>query len=94
MHLCTCVTEEGGDREGAGEDGDTKAGASPLELLSLDTHRREVAGAHGASHEMLHAETQSSIRQNMSKPVALLTLFRQTSRHLPSNLDPITTYNI
>ena len=22
MHLCTCVTEEGGDREGAGEGGD------------------------------------------------------------------------
>ena len=39
--------EEGGDREGAGEGGDTKAGASCLEILSLDTHRREVAGAHG-----------------------------------------------
>ena len=58
MHLCTCVGEEGGDGEGAGEGGDTKAGASPLELPSLDTHRREVAGAQG---EMLHAETQMSI---------------------------------
>ena len=47
MHLCTCVSEGGGDGEGAGEGGDAKAVASPLELLSLDTHRREVAGAHG-----------------------------------------------
>ena len=47
MHPCVCMNEEGGDGEGAGEGGDTKAGASSLELLSLDTHRREVAGAHG-----------------------------------------------
>ena len=39
MHLCTCVSEEGGDEEGAGSEA--------LSLLSLDTHRREVAGAHG-----------------------------------------------
>ena len=39
MHLCTCVSEEGGDEEGAGSE-------APA-LLSLDTHRREVAGAHG-----------------------------------------------
>jgi hypothetical protein len=50
MHLCTSVSE-GGDREGAGEGRDAKAVASPLELLSLDTHRREVAGAHGAKGE-------------------------------------------
>ena len=49
--------EEGGDGEGVGEGGDTKAVASSLELLSLDTHRREVAGPHG----VLHAETQMSI---------------------------------
>ena len=47
MHLCTCVSEEGGDWEGAGEGGDAKAVASPLELLSLDTHRREVTTTHG-----------------------------------------------
>ena len=58
MHLCTCVGEEGGDGEGAGEGGDTKAGALSLEVLSLDTHRREWQGAHG---ERLHAETQMSI---------------------------------
>ena len=39
MHLCTCVSEEGGNEEGAGSEA--------LSLLSLDTHRREVAGAHG-----------------------------------------------
>ena len=41
MHLCTCVSEEGGDEEGAG--------SQALSLLSVDTHRREVAGAHGSS---------------------------------------------
>ena len=40
MNLCTCVSEEGGDGEGAGEGGETKAVSSSLELLSLDTHRR------------------------------------------------------
>ena len=40
MHPCTCVSEEGGNEEGAGSEA--------LSLLSLDTHRREVAGAHGA----------------------------------------------
>ena len=39
MHLCTCVSEEGGDEEGAGSEA--------LSMLSLDTRRREVAGAHG-----------------------------------------------
>ena len=39
MHLCTCVSEEGGDGEGVGSEA--------LSLLSLDTHRREVAGEHG-----------------------------------------------
>ena len=47
MHLCACVSEEGGDGEGAGEGGDANAVASSLELLSLDTHRRELAGAQG-----------------------------------------------
>ena len=50
MHLCTSVSE-GGDREGVRKGGDAKAVASSLELLSLDTHRREVAGAHGAKGE-------------------------------------------
>ena len=59
MHLCTYVGEEGGDGEGAGEGGDTKEGTSSLELMSLDTHRREVTGVHG-EHEMLHTETQLS----------------------------------
>ena len=45
------MSEEGGDREGAGEGGDTKAGVSSLEMLSLDTHRREVFGTHGAKGE-------------------------------------------
>ena len=57
MHLCTCVSEEGGDGEGAGEGGDTKAGASSLELLPLDTHRREVAGAHGEPRNVTSRNT-------------------------------------
>ena len=32
MHLCTSVREEGGNREGTGEDGDTQVGASSSEL--------------------------------------------------------------
>ena len=40
MHLCTCVNEEGGDEVGPDSE--------ELSLLSLDTHRREVAGVHGA----------------------------------------------
>jgi hypothetical protein len=58
-----CERGQGGGSETLGEGGDTKAGASPLELLSLDTHRRVKAGTHGAkgTHEMLHAETQMSI---------------------------------
>ena len=57
MHLCTCVGEEGGDGEGAGEGGDTKAGASSLEPLSLDTHRREVTGAHGEPRHVTRRNT-------------------------------------
>ena len=47
MHLCTCVSEEGGDGEGVGEVGDSKEVELSLELMSLDTHRREVTGVYG-----------------------------------------------
>ena len=47
MHLCTFVNKEGGDGESEGEGGDAEAVVSPLQLLSLDTHRREVTGVHG-----------------------------------------------
>ena len=57
MYLCTCVGEEGGDGEGAGEGGDTKTGTSSLELLSLDTHRREVTGSHGETRNVTHRNT-------------------------------------
>jgi hypothetical protein len=59
MHLCTCVgdSEEGGDGEGAGEGGDTQEGASSLELMSLDTHRREVDGAHGEPRNVTRRNT-------------------------------------
>ncbi len=87
MHLCTCVSEEGGHREGVGESGDAKEGASPLELMSLYTHRRELVGAHGTKGESRNV----TFLQNMSKPVPLLTLLRQVTRHLPRNLDPIVT---
>ena len=49
--------EEGGDGEGAGGVGDTKTGASSLELLSLDTHRRKVVGVHGESRNVTHRNT-------------------------------------
>ena len=39
MRLCTCVSEEGEDGEGVVSEA--------LSLLSLDTHRRKVTGAHG-----------------------------------------------
>ena len=71
MHLCTCVSEAGGAREGAGEGGDTEAGASPLELPSLDTHRREVAGAHGAKGEPLNV-TRRNTNVNSAKISARL----------------------
>ena len=57
MHLCTCEGEQGGDGQGSGEGGDTKAGVSSLELLSLDTHRREVTGEHGESRNVAHRNT-------------------------------------
>ena len=57
MHLCTCVSEEEGDRERAGEGGDTKEGVLTLELLSLDTHRREVTGVHGEPRNFTHRNT-------------------------------------
>ena len=47
MHLCTCVIEEGGDGDGVGKGEDSLVVALSLELSSLDTHRREVSGAHG-----------------------------------------------
>ena len=55
--ISTCVGEEGGDGEGAGEGGDTKAGSSSLELMSLDAHRREVSGAYGEQRNVTHRNT-------------------------------------
>ena len=78
MHLCTCVGEEGGDGEGAGEGGDTKAGALSLEVLSLDTHRREVAGAHGCYTQ----KHKCQFRHSTSEPVALFALQRQAPGQL------------
>jgi hypothetical protein len=76
MHLCICVSEEGRDEEGAGSDA--------LSLLSLDTHRKEVAGAHGTYTQ----ETPSHLRQNSSGHVALSALLRQAARNLCCNLTP------
>ena len=53
----------GGGRGGSGGGGDTKAGASSLELLSLDTHRREVAGAHGEPRNVTHRNTNVNSTQ-------------------------------
>ena len=72
MHLCTCVNEDGGDGEGAGEGGDVKAVASPLEMLSLDTHRREVAGVHGTYAE----KTPCQLCQKSSGHVFLVLMYR------------------
>ena len=50
MHLCTCVSEEGGDEEGVGSEA--------LSLVSLDTYRREVTGAHGTLSTDIHRKPQ------------------------------------
>ena len=77
MHLCTYVSEEGGDREGTGEGGDTKVGASPLELPSLDTHRREVTGAQGVK-----GESRNVTRKHVDTQMSVLPKYEQDCRSL------------
>ena len=85
--LCTCVSEEGGDREGVGEGGDTKEGVSCLELLSLDTHRREVVCVHGAKGRprkiMLHTETQMTIPPKYEQVCIVLDTVATESQSSP-----------
>ena len=44
--MCTCVNEEGGNEEGTVSE--------TISLLSLDTHRREMSGAHGTLPTDIH----------------------------------------
>ena len=78
MHLCTYVSEEGGDGEGAGSEA--------LSLLSQDTHRREVSGAHdtGRNVQVNYAKKKGEI----SGHVEISALLQQTAQNLYCNLTP------
>ena len=57
------MSEVGRDGEGSGEGGDTYEVSLTLELLSLDTHRRDVTGAYGALSTDVRRKTQVNCAQ-------------------------------
>ena len=77
MHLCTCVSEEGGNGEGAGSEA--------LSLLSLDTHRREVTRVHCTPNR--HGVSRRTAKEqpaNMNDITALhTTSYNQSYLPLP-----------